>query len=71
MSTGPDAVGAKKVVTGGKIGLQASRAEAARRIDAAVAAVLAEGRARPVDLGGADGTEAVTRAVVEALGQSG
>ena len=46
-------------------------AEAARRIDAAVAAVLAEGRARPVDLGGADGTEAVTRAVVEALGQSG
>ena len=34
-------------------------------------AVLAEGRARPVDLGGADGTEAVTRAVVEALGQSG
>ena len=46
-------------------------AEAARRIDAAVAAVLAEGRARPVDLGGAGGTEAVTRAVVEALGQSG
>ena len=42
-------------------------AEAGRRIDAAVAAVLAEGRPRPVDLGGADGTEAVTRAVVEAL----
>ena len=46
-------------------------ASASRRIDAAVAAVLAEGRVRPVDLGGADGTEAVTRAVVEALGASG
>ena len=43
-------------------------AEAGRQIDAAVAAVLAEGRARPADLGGADGTEAVTRAVVDALG---
>ena len=43
-------------------------AEAGRRIDAAVADVLAEGRPRPVDLGGTDGTEAVTRAVVEALG---
>ena len=43
-------------------------AEAGRRIDAAVATVLAEGRARPVDLGGADGTEAVTRAIAEALG---
>ncbi len=42
-------------------------AEAGRRIDAAVAAVLAEGRPRPVDLGGGDGTEAVTRAVVDAL----
>ena len=42
-------------------------AEAGRRIDAAVAAVLAEGRPRPVDLGGTDGTEAVTRAVVDAL----
>ena len=39
----------------------------ARRIDAAVAAVLAAGRPRPVDLGGVDGTEAVTRAVVGAL----
>lgn len=43
-------------------------AEAGRRIDAAVADVLAEGRPRPVDLGGTDGTEAVTRAVVAALG---
>ena len=42
-------------------------AEAARRIDAAVAAVLASGRPRPVDLGGTDGTEAVTRAVIDAL----
>ena len=43
-------------------------AEAGRRIGAAVAAVLAEGQPRPVDLGGADGTEAVTHAVVETLG---
>ena len=43
-------------------------AEAGRRIDAAVADVLTEGRPRPVDLGGTDGTEAVTRAVVAALG---
>ena len=43
-------------------------AEAGRRIDAAVADVLAEGRVRPVDLGGTDGTEAVAGAVVEALG---
>ena len=42
-------------------------AEAGRRIDAAVAHVLAEGRVRPVDLGGSDGTEAVARAVVDAL----
>ena len=42
-------------------------AGAGRRIDAAVAAVLAAGRPRPVDLGGEDGTEALTRAVVEAL----
>ena len=43
-------------------------AETGRRIDAAVASVLAEGRPRPVDLGGTDGTEAVTRAIAEALG---
>ena len=43
-------------------------AEAGRRIDAAVAAVLAAGRPRPVDLGGTDSTEIVTRAVVDALG---
>ena len=42
-------------------------AEAGRRIDAAVAAVLAAGRPRPPDLGGEDGTEAVTRAVIDAL----
>ena len=41
--------------------------EAGRRIDAAVASVLAEGRVRPVDLGGSDDTGAVTGAVVEAL----
>jgi len=42
-------------------------AGAGRRIDAAVATVLAAGRPRPVDLGGEDGTEAITRAVVGAL----
>ena len=42
-------------------------AEAGRRIDAAVAAVLAAGSPRPVDLGGGDGTADVTRAVVDAL----
>ena len=42
-------------------------AEAGRRIEAAVAAVLAAGRPRPVDLGGGDGTGDVTRAVVDAL----
>ena len=42
-------------------------AEADRRIDHAVAAVLAAGHPRPVDLGGADGTDAVARAVVDAL----
>ena len=41
--------------------------DAARRIDAAVAAVLAAGRPRPVDLGGADATEAVAQAVIDAL----
>ena len=46
-------------------------AAVSRGIDAAVEAVLAEGRTRPVDLGGADGTEAVTRAIVEALGAAG
>ena len=45
-------------------------AEAGRRIDAAVADVLAEGRVRPVDLGGDDGTEAFAGAVVDALGTS-
>ena len=45
-------------------------AEAGRRIDAAVAGVLADGRFRPMDLGGTDGTEAVTRAIVEALGET-
>ena len=43
-------------------------AEAGRRIDAAVTVVLADGHPRPVDLGGTDGTETVTRAIVEALG---
>ena len=42
-------------------------AEAGRRIDVAVAAVLAAGCPRPVDLGGEDGTETITRAVVDAL----
>ncbi|WP_025771385.1 isocitrate/isopropylmalate dehydrogenase family protein [Thioalkalivibrio sp. HK1] len=42
-------------------------AQVARRIDDAVAAMLANGRVRSVDLGGRDGTEAVTRAIIDAL----
>ena len=42
-------------------------AGAGRRIDAAVAAVLAAGSPRPADLGGADGTDTVARAVIAAL----
>jgi tartrate dehydrogenase/decarboxylase/D-malate dehydrogenase len=43
-------------------------AEAARSVDDAVAAVLAEGKVRTPDLGGHSGTEDVTAAVVEKLG---
>ncbi len=42
-------------------------ANIARRIDDAVASMLAAGRVRPVDLGGRDGTDAVTRAIIDAL----
>ncbi|MBF2759839.1 MAG: isocitrate/isopropylmalate dehydrogenase family protein [Ectothiorhodospiraceae bacterium AqS1] len=42
-------------------------ANAARRIDEAVATMLAAGRVRPVDLGGRDGTEAVAQAIIDAL----
>ena len=42
-------------------------AQAAREIDAAVAQVLADGQIRPVDLGGRDGTEKITAAIVQAL----
>jgi tartrate dehydrogenase/decarboxylase/D-malate dehydrogenase len=41
--------------------------DAAREVEAAVAAVLAEGRARTPDLGGSSTTEAVTDAVLEKL----
>jgi hypothetical protein len=41
--------------------------EAGRRIEAAVARVLAEGRVRTRDLGGSSGTRAVGQAVVEAI----
>jgi len=40
---------------------------AAREVEAAVAAVLAEGKARPPDLGGKSSTEEVTAAVLEKL----
>ena len=43
-------------------------AEAAREVEAAVAAVLAEGKVRTPDLGGASSTEEVTSAVLEKLG---
>jgi len=41
--------------------------DAAREIEAAVAAVLAEGKVRTPDLGGSSTTEAVTDAVLEKL----
>lgn len=41
--------------------------DAARCIDAAVARVLAEHRVRPVDLGGRDGTGAITQAIMECV----
>jgi len=41
--------------------------EAAGRVEAAVAALLADGSVRPVDLGGSDGTAAITRSVIAAL----
>jgi isocitrate/isopropylmalate dehydrogenase len=41
---------------------------AARQVEAAVAAVLAEGKTLPADLGGNASTTAVTDAVLEALG---
>ena len=41
--------------------------EAARAVESAVAAVLAEGRVRTADLGGASSTEEVTNAVLEKL----
>jgi tartrate dehydrogenase/decarboxylase/D-malate dehydrogenase len=43
-------------------------AEAARAVEAAVAAVLAEGKVRTPDLGGKSSTEEVTTAVLEKLG---
>jgi 3-isopropylmalate dehydrogenase len=42
--------------------------EAARALEDAVDRVFAERRVTPVDLGGSDGTRAVTRAVIEAIG---
>jgi isocitrate/isopropylmalate dehydrogenase len=42
-------------------------AEAARAVESAVAAVLAEGQVRTPDLGGASSTEEVTGAVLEKL----
>jgi 3-isopropylmalate dehydrogenase len=44
-------------------------AEAGRRVESAVARVLADGRTRTPDLGGTDGTRAVGEAVVRALAE--
>jgi tartrate dehydrogenase/decarboxylase/D-malate dehydrogenase len=44
------------------------QADAARAVEQAVAAVLAEGRVRTLDLGGTSGTREVTDAVLEKLG---
>ena len=43
-------------------------AEAARSIENAVDAAFAQGKVRPTDIGGSDGTAAVTRAVIDLLG---
>ncbi len=43
-------------------------AEAARSIEAAVDAAFAQGKVRPTDIGGNDGTAAITRAVIGLLG---
>jgi tartrate dehydrogenase/decarboxylase/D-malate dehydrogenase len=43
-------------------------ADAAREVEAAVAAVLADGKVRTPDLGGKSGTEEVADAVLEKLG---
>jgi isocitrate dehydrogenase (NAD+) len=43
-------------------------ADAARAVEGAVAAVLAEGKVRTADLGGSSRTEEVTDAVLEKLG---
>ena len=43
-------------------------AEAARSIEAAVDAAFADGKVRPTDIGGNDGTAAITRAVIGLLG---
>lgn len=40
---------------------------AAARIDRAVEQVIASGKVRPTDLGGSDGTDAITDAVIAAL----
>jgi 3-isopropylmalate dehydrogenase len=42
-------------------------ADAARVIDQAIETVLKEGRVRPLDLGGRDGTSRITRAVIDAI----
>ena len=47
---------------------EARLTEAAHAIEAAVDAVFAQGKVKPADIGGDDGTGAVTRAVIEALG---
>jgi tartrate dehydrogenase/decarboxylase/D-malate dehydrogenase len=55
------------ILTAGMMLDHLEMAEAAREVEAAVAAVLAEGKARTPDLGGASSTEEVTRAVLEKL----
>ena len=56
------------ILTAGMMLEHLEMTEAAREVEAAVAAVLAEGKARPPDLGGKSSTEEVTNAVLEKLG---
>ena len=56
------------ILTAGMMLEHLELAEAAREVERAVAAVLAEGKARTPDLGGKSSTEEVTTAVLEKLG---
>jgi len=57
------------ILSGGMMLEHLGMVEAAASVEAAVAAVLADGKVRTPDLGGTSSTEEVTTAVLEKLGQ--